>query len=207
MPVENLNKSGQLLQCLFSLMLSDIPGRSELITGDVNDTAFNDDTRVYTHVTQQGFLQIEFWPTSPGGQVLKTTNEPAIVGASVLFLLLSYLAALSYFAGVPDAQCDDGGIYTGASSSSSREIADMNRSILFSVRTAMNFDIGHVFLRNVFSILGNSALQSLNSLFFSIISELVEDARLASTAELRISLVTGPQSMKRGTIASIKVTF
>ena len=187
MPVENLNKSGQLLQCLFSLMLSDIPGRSELITGDVNDTAFNNDTRVYTHVTQQGFWQIEFWPTSPGGQVLKTTNEPAIVGASVLFLLLSYLAALSYFAGVPDAQCDDGGIYTGASSSSSREIADMNRSILFSVRTAMNFDIGHVFLRNVFSILGNSALQSLNSPFYDIIPSLLRTHSLQAQQNFELA--------------------
>lgn len=108
-PAENLNKSGQLPEPIFSFRLSDIPGLSELVVGGANYTAFKNDTRVCAPVTKKGF-----WQISLGGlrrsdhQVLGSINYPAIVDTGTTLIIVPTAMANDYFSGISGAQCTTG---------------------------------------------------------------------------------------------------
>lgn len=113
--VENLNQSGQLPQTYLSFMLSDIPGRSELIVGDANYTAFKNDTLVCASVTKEGYWQITLGAISRSGhQASGSVQITAIADTGTTLIIVPTAIATNYFSGVPGAACTNG-LCTGAS--------------------------------------------------------------------------------------------
>lgn len=113
-PVENLNKSSQLPQDILSFLLSDIPGRSELIVGDVNRSAFERHTRVSIPVTDEGYWQVTLGGIGRSAPQVPGSEKPAIVDTGTTLIIVPTDMADDYFSGVSGAQCING-ICTGMS--------------------------------------------------------------------------------------------
>ena len=125
--MDNLNTSGQLPQPVFSFRFSTTPGESELIIGDVNNTAFNNNTLVNVPVTRKAYWEVRLDKiASPTHDVQESMNAPAIIDTGTTLILGPRAIVYDYYSDVSGSKCRGDGVCTGASRLDVRNSLDLS---------------------------------------------------------------------------------
>lgn len=113
--MQGLKESLQLPRPFFSFKFSTKAGESQLIIGDADYAAFDNNTLVSVPVTVEGYWQVLLGGLSRlGYQVPMSVNVSAIIDTGTTLILAPRAIVESYFSGITGAKCGPDGVCKGA---------------------------------------------------------------------------------------------
>ncbi|KAI9566870.1 Asp-domain-containing protein [Boletus coccyginus] len=109
--MQGLKESLQLPRPFFSFKFSTKAGESQLIIGDADYAAFDNNTLVSVPVTVEGYWQVLLGGLSRlGYQVPMSVNVSAIIDTGTTLILAPKAIVESYFSGITGAKCGPDGV-------------------------------------------------------------------------------------------------